>query len=197
MHGQLSTPLKQAVELDLGNLIAQAAFDAAATLAIRSYGPEILGYLVNVMNDAGAANEVYSQFIEDLWRGITKFRPLAMFRTWAYCLARNALSRYYREPFRRRTRRLLTEEQDRLMRETSGEISAEKVDPEETLAYVRHQLTPDERELITLHLDRGMNWLEIGEVVGLSHAAARKRFQRLKEKIRGLLAARSPVVEVW
>ena len=51
------------VELELRRLIELGSFHDACVLAVRGYGPEIFGFLVNVMDDANAAAEVYSQFI--------------------------------------------------------------------------------------------------------------------------------------
>lgn len=183
------------IEAEIRRLIDQQSFNEACVVAVRGYGPEIFGFLVNVMDDADAAGDVYSQFVEDMLRGLPRFRPLAMFRTWAYRLARNARHRYYRDPYRRRTRRLQTEEGVRLVRETKSEYLACQTSPEELLARVRQKLTPHERELLTLHLDRGMGWEEVAEVVGISHVAARKRFQRIREKIRAILASERASME--
>ena len=64
--------------------------EAAATRAIKALGPEILGYLGALLHDAGEASEVFSQFAEDLWRGLPAFRFESSLRTWAYKLARAA-----------------------------------------------------------------------------------------------------------
>ena len=57
------------------------------------YGPQILGYLTSILrNDADAA-EVFSQFTEDLWRGLPGFRGECPVRVWAYRLAWHAAAR--------------------------------------------------------------------------------------------------------
>ena len=58
---------------------------------------------------------------------------------------------------------------------------------------VRDQLDDLERALLVLRIDRGLFWIEIAEVLAedgaaVGEAALRKRFERLKTKLRQLLA---------
>lgn len=175
------------VEQELAALLLEGAIEQAATLAIRRYGPEIFGYLVNTMNDASAADEIYAQFIEDLWRGIQTFRPNAQVRTWAYVIARSARARYCRGVFRRREQRLLTEQQERLKADTINLSKLRETPPEEKLLRVRAQLSAEDRELLTLRLDRQLQWDEIARIIDINVPAARQRYRRIKKKIRVLL----------
>jgi len=60
-------------------------------------------------------------------------------------------------------------------------------------AKVREQLDPDDHALLGLRLDRQMSWTEIAKVMGdeaagaREAAALRKRFERLKVKLRELV----------
>ena len=94
------------MEQRIGDALAARALETAATLAMRGYGPEICGYLRAVVRDEEAAAEVFSQFAEDLWRGIAGFRGDCSFRTWAYKLAWHAAARHFSDPYRRRKKRL-------------------------------------------------------------------------------------------
>lgn len=67
--------------LDAGDL------SGAATEALRGYGPQVLGYLTAVLRDEDDAHDVFSQFAEDLWRGLPGFRRESSIRTWAFRLA--------------------------------------------------------------------------------------------------------------
>ena len=49
----------------------------------------------------------------------------------------------------------------------------------------------DEQSLLTLRVDRGMSWAEIAHILdeGAGEPALRKRFERVKRKLRDLAAA--------
>ena len=73
----MSMPADQATE-DLEARI-RAAFDegnldGAVSAAIEGYGPELLGFLVNLLQDQASASEVFSQACEDMWTGIRSFQ---------------------------------------------------------------------------------------------------------------------------
>ena len=54
------------------------------------YGPAVLAYLVALARDQDRADDVFSQFCEDLWQGLPGFRRDASVRTWVYTLAWHA-----------------------------------------------------------------------------------------------------------
>jgi RNA polymerase sigma-70 factor, ECF subfamily len=52
------------------------------------------------------------------------------------------------------------------------------------LRALRDELKPEDRELLVLRLDRELEWPEIALILGTDAATLRKRFERLKEKLR-------------
>ena len=74
----------------------RAGWDEAATLAIRSYGPELLGFLAALARDPVVADDLFGSVCEKLWRGLPKFAWKSSFRTWAYAIARNEHVSYRR-----------------------------------------------------------------------------------------------------
>src|SRR5262249_42854590 len=150
---------------------------------------EILGYLVSVLRDDTAADEVFADFCEDLWRGIAGFRGQSSFRTWAYKVAWNAANMFWRDPFPRRVRRLRTSECSRVAQEVRERSSRERRAIVDRLARLRESLTPDEQTLLILRVDKGLSWKEIAIVLGDGEeappevAALRKRFERLKVRL--------------
>src|SRR6185503_1792953 len=98
------------VEARLQELLDASAFEAAATLVIRTYGPELLGYLTAIMRNDDSGREVFAQFCENMWRALPAFRRECSVRTWCYVLAWNAGRRFDRDAFRRNVRRLETSE---------------------------------------------------------------------------------------
>ena len=180
-----------------------AALDAedlrgAATLGIEGYGPEILLHLLHVIDREDDAREVFSQFSEDLWRGIGGFRRQSSFRTWAYRLATSARARFYRDPYRRRGLRLDTEQALKLADRVYDSTYSRRAEREQKFERIRRQLTPNEQELLTLRVAQKMSWVEIAEIflepgeeatptlLKRRAASLRKRYQRLKDQIRVL-----------
>src|SRR5258706_15586104 len=93
--------MTEGVELRLADLHKRRALDQLASEAIAAYGSEIYGFLKNVLGDADAAAEAYSQTIEDLWRGLSAFHGRCSVRSWCYVLAHSAAARYRRSPWNR------------------------------------------------------------------------------------------------
>jgi RNA polymerase sigma-70 factor (ECF subfamily) len=190
-------------EVEAGVLRRIEAQDVAgaATLAIRGLGPAVLGYLTAVLRSETDASDAFSMFCEDLWRGIASFRGESKFRTWAYTLAWHAALRLLRDPHRKRGRALGTGEAEKLAAEVRTTTAAHfKTESKDALAEMRAQLAPDEQSLLVLRIDRGLSWGEIAEVLGegkgaKAEAALRKRFERLKEKLRKEAVARGLLKE--
>jgi len=178
MHAELEGRIL--AELDAGRV------EDAATLLIRGLGPELLGYLCAILRSADAADEVFGSVCADLWQGLTSFRRESAVKTWAYCLARHAALRYLRDPYRRRGGALHTDAASRLAAEVRTATAPYlQTRAKEALAEMREALTPDEQTLLVLRIDRGMSWAEIAVVLEeTKEDALRKRFERLKEKLR-------------
>lgn len=161
----------------------------AATEGLRAYGPEIGGYLAAILRDKTAAADVFSEFCEDIWKGIGRFRRESSFRTWAFAVAWNAARMYRRDPFRRRAQRLQTSDYSRLA-DRLARSSLLHADPlaVDRLARLRATLTPFEQSMLILRVDKGLPWREIAEILAEDGTAAdpatlRKQFERLKDRL--------------
>jgi RNA polymerase sigma-70 factor, ECF subfamily len=172
----------------------------AATEALRGYGPQVLGYLNAVLRNEDDAHDVFSQFAEDLWKGLGGFRRESAVRTWAFRLAWHAASRYARDPYRRRGRPILSTEASRIAEEVRSTASTYAPGGRaDKLAQLRASLEPEEQTLLILRVDKGMAWEDVAEVLRsegepASPAALRKRFERLKDKL-GRLAREQGLIE--
>lgn len=164
----------------------------AATVVVREYGAQLLGYLCSVLRSESDAGEVFSMFSEDLWRGLPGFRRECPVRVWCYRLAWHAAARFLRDPYRGRGRRLETTELSRLIDEVRSSVFLGRDQARQaTLDRLREGLSPDERTLLVLRVDRGLSWGEVALVLAdeqgapVEESALRKRFERLKEKLAG------------
>jgi RNA polymerase sigma-70 factor (ECF subfamily) len=180
--------------LDAGDL------SGAATEALRGYGPQVLGYLTAVLRDDDDAHDVFSQFAEDLWRGLPGFRRECAVRTWAFRLAWHAAARYARDPYRKRHRPILTTEASKIAEEVRSTMSTYAPGGRaDKLMKLRESLDSEEQTLLILRVDKAMPWEDVAEVLRAdgepaSPAALRKRFERLKEKL-GRLAREQGLIE--
>ena len=183
-----------ALEARIAALLAAEDLPGAATMVITGYGPEILGYLLRICGDDDRAQEAFSTFSEDLWRGLSGFQGRASMRTWAYRVARSAMARGARRAAR--DARYITPlsghpEADRLAQVVrSTTVPSLRTAEKARVARLRAALSPIDDEVLVLRVDRGMHWSEVAMVLGDGHteAALRKRFERIKDRLRRLVA---------
>jgi RNA polymerase sigma-70 factor, ECF subfamily len=180
-------------------LHARGELEAAATLTLEAGGPEVLGFLVALLRDRESAAEVFSQFCEDLWAGLPGFRGQGSFRGWVYALARHAMLRFQQDPFRRRGVPLsacpaLSAAAARVRTLTQRFL---RTDVKSRAARLRERLEPEEQLLLVLRVDRALSFQDIAEVMAAPGAAPaelrrlgaalRKRFERVKQRLRTLM----------
>lgn len=166
--------------------------EAAATLTLRAFGPEIRRLLLRVAPTPADADDAFGIFSEMLWRGVDGFRGESSVRTWSYRLAWHALARIRRDPFHRRGRRLDTPGLDALVAEVRDSTAAFQASVvKDRMRAIRQQLDPMEQLLLSLRVDSGLSWRETAEVVAaegepIEEAALRKRFERAKARLKKL-----------
>lgn len=169
------------------------AYGEATTAALQMYGVELLGFLRAVARSHDLASEAFAELGEDVWKGLPRFRWESSLRSWMYSLARNALAQLRRDPRRRAERNLplsIAPDVAAVVRTVTLEIQRTEVKDE--FRRLREQLDPEEHEILLLRLDRGLAWKDIARILGGTEnltaraAALRKRFERAKERLRGL-----------
>lgn len=171
--------------------------DDAFALALSTFGDEMGGFLAARLLDEDRTADAFSLFAEDLWRGLPGFRGEASLRTWLYVIARRAAIRVVRE--RVRAARDVPLSQAGVVERMAFELRSattrwRRTDAKDRLHALRAALSEDDRELLVLRVDRDLSWDEIVDALELGGsddaerkrqtAALRKRFERLKERIR-------------
>jgi RNA polymerase sigma-70 factor (ECF subfamily) len=182
------------LEEDIAEALARGDADRAASEAIRGYGPQILGYLTRVLGSADDAADAFSLFSEQLWRGMRGFEGRSTVRVWAYRVAWSAAMRVAEDGWRRRRERLRTSMASRIAAEIVTTASRAAGGEDAGLERLREALVPEERSLLVLRVDQRLSWREVAEVMRgegaqVDEAALRKRFERVKRKLRELAAA--------
>jgi RNA polymerase sigma-70 factor (ECF subfamily) len=172
----------------------------AATALLEGYGRELVGFLIAHLRDRDAATEVFSQFTEDLWRGLDGFRWQCTARVWSYTLVRHAASRYIKDARRRRGRQVplsragpLSEIEQKIRTAT---LAAARTESRSRIAQLRDGLPTADRTLLILRVNRKLGWKEIArvmvhegetvadEVLEKEAVRLRKRYQLAKDKLR-------------
>jgi RNA polymerase sigma-70 factor (ECF subfamily) len=177
------------VEERAAALLAAGDADAAATAAIEGCGPGVFRYLATVL-DGDDAHDAYASWAEDVWRGLPGFRRECSLRAWCYRLARHAACRLRRDPYRARGERLATTAASRLAASVAASTVATG-SRREGLRRLRAKLAPDDQTLLSLRVDRELEWQEIAVVMAsegeeVAAPALRKRFERLKARLKEL-----------
>jgi RNA polymerase sigma-70 factor, ECF subfamily len=196
------------LERELAEACAAGEHERAATLALRGYGPEVLGFLVALGGQEQVAADAFSQLCEDLWRGLPDFAGRCSFRTWMYTLARHALLRGRRGDGRRERRQLPEEALERIAEQVRSQtLPFLRTAVRDRMTELRATLPAEDQALLVLRVDRQLDWNELARVLSegpelegdaLKREAARlrKRFQLVKDRLRemaereGLLGAK-------
>lgn len=191
---------REAVDEAVRGRLAAGDADGATSAALRAYGPEIFGFLVSLVGKTGDTDEVFARFSEQIWRGLPAFGWQCSLRTWTYGVARHAAYNHLRDERRRARRQAPLPEGSALsvivadVRERTRTYLATEF--KDRFAKLRESLPAEDRELLVLRVDRGLEWEELARVLGsepdaepdpatLKREAARlrKRFQLLKKKL--------------
>jgi RNA polymerase sigma-70 factor (ECF subfamily) len=191
------------LEAELRNHVTAGDLDLATSRAVSAYGPELLGFLRAIAKSDDLAADAFAIASEQLWTNLAKFRWEAQLRTWFYQLGRNALHQLRIDPRRRAERNLplsVITSIDDVRRETTP--MHQRTSGKQALREMRESLDPEDHELLILRLDRDMSWKDIARAFGTEDkdvdtraAALRKRFERVKEQLRELAAARGLIPE--
>ncbi len=189
------------VETEMARLRRAGRLKDVASLAIESYGSEVLSFLQTMLRDHEDSNDAFAQACEDLWKGLPRFEGRASIKTWFYTLARHAASRLRRSSRRRRLAAPLSEIPELAEQVRSHTRPHLKTEVKRGFAAIRDSLDDDDRMLLVLRVDRAMSWSDVARVMAgedefdssatIARAAARlrKRFQTVKETIRERAAA--------
>lgn len=180
--------------LDAGDL------RGAVGLLVEQLGPSIHAYLRTLLLEDEAA-EAFLDFQESVLKGLPIFRWECPVRAWAHRIAFHSASRIWRRPGRRLEEPLPSA----LSRLGPGSGTAEPVmsSRHAGLAQLRASLSVEDQTLLTLRIDRELEWEEIAAVLGEAEgggdppagaaggrsyareaAALRKRFERLVKRLR-------------
>ncbi len=196
----MDTAGREALDQRVLQAVDDGAIHDATSAMIRGYGPEILGFLTATLRDEASAEDVFSIFCENVLKGIAAFERRSSLRTWAYTVARHAAQRYGMQRRRRAARELqvpggapLSAVAAQVRSETAAHLRTEI---KSRFVALRDALAEEDRALLILRVDKGLEWTEIASILfeqkegaggepdlKRESARLRKRFQSVKERL--------------
>jgi RNA polymerase sigma-70 factor (ECF subfamily) len=180
----------------------RGAMEGAATVVYEAYGKEIYSFLLARFHNPSSADDVFSQFTEDFWRGLPQFGWRCSIRVWCYTLARNAASNYSRAPVNRAARRAsfnsacLDAFAARVRASTRPPYM--RTDIKDGFQRLREQLSFEDRDLLILRVDRDLPWRDVAyamlgpeqptdeDTLRKKEAALRQRYVEVKKRLKNL-----------
>jgi RNA polymerase sigma-70 factor (ECF subfamily) len=175
-------------------------FDGAISTALERYGDELFGFLMGLARDQTQAEDAFSAACERMWRGLPTFRWESSLRVWAYRIARNEFLRTTRDVQRARKGVPISQVasiQKAMDRARSTTPPHERTEVKDRFAELRAELDAEDLMLLGLRIERKMAWADIAKVLAAAEdeprenepdareiATLRKRFARLKDKLR-------------
>ncbi len=173
----------------------------AATAVLQGLGGDVLRVLMARFRDEQTSGEVFSRFAEDLWVALPSFQFRCSVRAWVFTLARNAGNRYLARDLKKErlgvplSQAPLAGELERVRTATQAHLRTENKD---RVSELRAQLSEEDQLIVTLRIDRQLDFREIAlvtlgdvdasaEQVARETARVRKRVQLVKDKLRRML----------
>jgi len=160
-----------------------------------AYADEVRGFVNALVRDDG--DDVCEEVWVSVWRALPTFRCEAAFRTWMYAIARRACRRHQRRARRLQGASLSEARTSQLVFRQPTRPSLKEA-RQASLDRLRDDLSPDDRALLVLRVDRGLSWDDLVVVLypdprpedrARLAATLRKRFERIKQRFRDRLRA--------
>ena len=183
-------------EKELLELLEEGDVNGAAARVVEIYGQELLRFIMSLMRDEDDAREVFSGVCEQLLSDLPAFEGRSSLRTWLYTVTRRACYGYKRSWHQAKRGSLPPELEEMEARVRTATRAYLRTETKDKLARLRASLTRDEQVLLSLRIDQNLPWDDIARVLADGElddaaskqeaAALRKRFERVKQRLREL-----------
>jgi len=195
----VTTPTPDPLDLEVRALIDAGEIDRATAETLRTYGPELIGWLCSILPNEADAHEAFSWMSEELWKSLVRWDSRCSMRTWCYMIARHATVRIRTQP--RRQHEVLVSQVPSIAHAVThvwNTSRANAVRVQDVYVEIRRTLDDDDQTLLVLRVDRSLAWRDIalvllgegasGPDISTKAASLRKQFERVKERLRTLAA---------
>jgi RNA polymerase sigma-70 factor, ECF subfamily len=187
-------------DAELRELIARGDHERATEEALRSYGPELIGWLCSILPSTADAHDAFSRMSEELWKSLRRFDGRCAVRTWCYMLARHAA--FHVRSAARNQREVPLSQMPSLIGSVTHAWGTPGTEhhAQSMYAEMRGSLDEGDRTLLALRVDRNLAWRDIAiallgdnadpAAITRKAASLRKQFERIKDRLRELAAQR-------
>jgi RNA polymerase sigma-70 factor, ECF subfamily len=174
-------------EADDNTLLARArSGDAhAVDQLVRRYMDDVYAVTVRVLQDAELGQDAAQEAFINALRALHTFRGDASFRTWLLRIALNAARTLARRQYQRREVAL---EAAADVRASDASAASDVVvkDEADRANRLLAQLPEKQRMAVTLRINQGLSYQEIGSVLGCTEGAARVNYHLGVKRLREL-----------
>ncbi len=196
-----ATSPQDLAEAEIRALHAAGDYRATTDRILETYGSALYGYIRTLISDEATAADAFQHFSLRLWQSLASFAWRSALRTWLFTVARNAALRTAAQSRDGRARRLATAEEADLCQQWQRSTTAlwQQTAEKSRLWSAIAALPAPDRELLFLRLDQRLSWTEIAALTAAdapdaaqsqrTSAALRKRFERIKERLKAQLEA--------
>ncbi len=152
---------------------------------------EFLAYLVAILRDFDAAEEVFQNAAVVIVEGATAGEPIRNFRAWAKeIVRRQALYRLRKQAQEGRLFRPISPELFEAISAAFLEEDTEGVPREvQALRQCLQKLPPRQREMLALRYERQQSFEQIGRAAGTTPGAAQRALSRIRMALHDCIAA--------
>ncbi len=165
----------------LGAAERSARYDAL----VADHAPAVLRYLYGVVGSRQAAEDLAQETYLRAWENLDRLRDPSRARSWLFAIAANTARRHLR-----RRGRFGWLPVDALLRSGSHALQVDGLDaPAIPLEHALGTLSAADRQLVLLVGLEGFTIREAADVLSISPAAAKKRWQRACVRLRPLIDA--------
>ncbi|MGH7553038.1 MAG: RNA polymerase sigma factor [Longimicrobiales bacterium] len=182
-------PLASASSRDEASLVAEARAgnrEAQDTL-VRRYLRDVHEVALRILGDRDLAQDAAQDAMVNALGGLARFRGEASFRTWLLRITMNSARSVARRRGRRREVALIHAE-NRPGDERDVASSAAIQDEAERIGRLLERLPTKQRMAVSLRVNQGLSYQEIGTILDCSEGAARVNYhlgiKRLRELMR-------------
>jgi DNA-directed RNA polymerase specialized sigma24 family protein len=173
---------RERTEVDVRALVRSGDEEGAATVALAAHEAEIFGFLVAALGSGPMARDVYGRVCERVRREIGDFGWRCALRTWMYAVCRVEIRRQPRHAATSAPRPPApsADQAPTPTQRCQGSTM------EEAIAALRDRLDVEDRALLILSVDRGLELPDLA-ITGLGEGAASGALRAEGTRIRGEL----------
>lgn len=135
-------------------------------------------------SDLDSHNDLFQEMVIQLWKAYPSFKGDSKFTTWAYRVALNTAISLYRSS----KRKITTVDWDISLQNIKYEEYSHEEEQQLKLMYCAvRQLNDIEKALVYMYLE-DKDYAEIAETLGISEVNARVKMNRIKTKLKNIIA---------